>query len=142
MSFPFNQLWLISLWKCLYFDEGRFTPDPTKSAELNRGAYLVDGLGRCSACHSPRNFLGAEREDLALTGGAHLEKVPGGQIRRWSAVNLTPAATGLKSWSVQDIAAYLKTGVNAHASTFGPMNAVIMHSTRHLSDADARAVAA
>jgi mono/diheme cytochrome c family protein len=141
LSFPFKQRWLMSVWKALYFDPARFTPNTKKAAEWNRGAYLVEGLGHCGACHSPRNFLGAERTEWALTGGTYLDKVPGGQIRPWSAVNLTPAPSGLKTWSVEDTAAYLQTGLNAHASTFGPMNEVIARSTRHLSDADARAIA-
>lgn len=141
MVFPFGQRRLLGLWKSLYFDAGRFTANSNHSAAWNRGAYLVEGLGHCGACHSPRNFLGAERADSALAGGTYLDKVPGGEIRAWSAVNLTPASSGLKTWSVDDTLAYLKTGLNAHASTFGPMSEVVMRSTRHLSDADARSIA-
>lgn len=141
LSFPFNQRWLMGIWKMLFFEEGRFEPDAARSAEWNRGAYLVEALGHCSACHSPRNFLGAERSDLAMTGGEHLDRVPGGAIRPWSAPNLTSAPSGLAGWSVDEIASYLKTGVNSYASTYGPMNKVIMNGTRHLSDADVRAMA-
>lgn len=141
LSFPFNQRWLMAAWKTLFFDAARFTAETERSAEWNRGAYLVEALGHCGACHTPRNFLGAERADWALSGGTYLDEVPGGQVRPWSAVNLTSAASGLVSWSVEDTAAYLKTGVNAYASTFGPMNKVIMNSTRHLADADIRAMA-
>jgi mono/diheme cytochrome c family protein len=126
----------------LFFTDSRFATDSGKSAEWNRGAYLVEALGHCGACHSPRNFLGAERTNGALTGGTYLDTIPGGRIRPWSAVNLTPAPSGLGSWSVDDIKAYLKAGSNAYATSFGPMNDVITNSTRHFADADLHAVAA
>lgn len=141
MSFPFNQRWLMGLWKAMFFDEGAYQPVADKTPEWNRGAYLVEGLGHCSACHSPRNFLGAERSDAAMTGGTYLDRIPTGEIRPWSAPNLTSASTGLGEWSTEDIAAYLKRGKNAHVSVSGPMNEVIMNSTRHLSDADIQAMA-
>lgn len=141
MSFPYNQRWLMAAWKALFFDEGPYRPVAGQSEEWNRGAYLVEGLGHCSACHSPRNFLGAERSSAALTGGTYLDRVPNGEVRPWSAPNLTSAANGLGSWSVEDIAAYLKQGKNAHVSVSGPMNEVIVNSTQHLSDADIRAMA-
>jgi mono/diheme cytochrome c family protein len=141
LRFPYNQRWALGLWKALYFDEGRYTALSGQSAQWNRGAYLVEGLAHCSACHSPRNFLGAEQSDMAFTGGEYLDKVPGGEVRAWSAPNLTQAANGLKSWEAAQIAAYLKTGKNDHVVTFGPMNEVIMNSTRHLSDEDVNAMA-
>jgi mono/diheme cytochrome c family protein len=140
MSFPFNQRWLMAAWKALFFDEGPYRPVAGQSEEWNRGAYLVEGLGHCSACHSPRNFLGAERSSAALTGGTYLDRVLNGEVRPWSAPNLTSAANGLGAWSVEDIAAYLKQGKNAHVSVSGPMNEVIVNSTQHLSDADIRAM--
>lgn len=140
MSFPYNQRWLMGLWKALFFDEGPYQPVAAQSSEWNRGAYLVEGLGHCSACHSPRNFLGAERSDAAMTGGTYLDRVLSGEVRPWSAPNLTSAANGLGEWSVEDIAAYLKTGKNAHVSVSGPMNEVILNSTQHLNDADIRAM--
>ncbi len=145
LHFPFSQRWALGLWKAIYFREGRFAPDQAQSAQWNRGAYLVEGLGHCGACHSPRNFLGAQSADMAMTGGEYLEKVPGGAPRtgrEWSAPNLTSAPNGLKSWPVEELGAYLKTGRNTFAETFGPMNEVIMNSTRHLSDDDVRAMAA
>jgi mono/diheme cytochrome c family protein len=142
LSFPFNQRWLLGVWKMLFFTDSRLATDTSKSAQWNRGAYLVEALGHCGACHSPRNFLGAERASLALTGGTYFDTIPGGQTRRWSAVNLTPAPAGLGPWSVDDIKAYLKTGLNAYATSFGPMNDVIANSTRHLADADLHAIAA
>lgn len=141
LSFPFNQRWLLGLWKMMFFEERRFESDVSRSAEWNRGAYLVEALGHCGACHSPRNFLGAQRASAALTGGTYLDTVPGGRIRPWSAVNLTPAASGLGPWSVDDLEAYLKMGINPYATSFGPMNDVITNSTRHLRDRDLRAIA-
>jgi mono/diheme cytochrome c family protein len=141
LSFPYSQRGLMTIWNKLYFDATRFAPDATKSPDWNRGAYLIEALGHCGACHSPRNFLGAERTGLAFTGGRYFDKVPSGGIRPWSAVNLSQTKSGLASWSRDDIVAYLKTGVNLYATSFGPMNEVIMNSTRHLSDADLRAMA-
>lgn len=140
LSFPFNQRWALGIWKALYLEEGRFAPDKTQSAEWNRGAYLVQGLGHCGACHTPRNFLGAEDSEQALTGGTYQDKLDGKWLN-WSATNLTSAASGLAAWSVEEIAAYLKHGVNARAGVFGAMNEVIMNSTRHLSEQDSRAMA-
>src|SRR5690606_15818698 len=89
--------------------------------------------------HSPRNFLGAEKG--AMTGGVYLDRVATGELRPWSAPNLTSSETGLGHWSVDDIAAYLKTGTNSHVTTHGPMNEVIVYSTSKLPEADVRAMA-
>ncbi len=141
MSFPFNQRWLLGAWKALFFDEGPFEPDLERSAEWNRGAYLVDALAHCSACHSPRNMMGAESKSHALTGGTYTDKIPGGELRKWSTPNLTSASNGLGAWSVDDLTAYLATGQNSFLTTFGPMNEVILNSTRRLPEADVRAMA-
>jgi mono/diheme cytochrome c family protein len=141
MRFPFNQRMLLSFWKMMFLDGGVYEPDNTKSAEWNRGAYLVEGLGHCSACHSPRSFLGAEQKDSRMTGGEYVGEVRAGTFRVWSAPNLTSAKSGLGSWTVGDLAAYLGTGRNSFMETFGPMNEVIMNSTRHLSEADTHAMA-
>jgi mono/diheme cytochrome c family protein len=141
MSFPYNQRWLLTAWNTLFFTAGPYKPDPARSAEWNRGAYLVEGLEHCSACHSPRNSLGAERTSQALTGGVYKDKVSADSVRTWSAPNLTGAGNGLASWSVEALAAYLKTGQNSAAATFGPMNEVIMNSTQYLTDADLHAMA-
>jgi mono/diheme cytochrome c family protein len=142
LSFPFNQRSLMFVWKSLFFIEGAYQADATKSAEWNRGAYLVEGLAHCSACHSPRNSLGAERSGMALTGGVYTDKVPGGALHEWSAPNLTSAPNGLGAWPVEELTAYLKTGKNSFVATWGPMNEVILNSTQHLSAADVRAMAA
>src|SRR5690606_6766521 len=122
LSFPYNQRALLGIWKALFLDQGSYVPRPEQSAEWNRGAYLIEGLAHCGACHTPRNFLGAERASMHMTGATYMDKVPGGQVRPWSSPNITPAPNGLGSWSVEDITAYLKTGQSARAVTFGPMN--------------------
>lgn len=140
MPFPFNQRSLLGAWKALFFAEQGFQPDPQQSAQWNRGAYLVDGLAHCGACHTPRNFLGAEKFDEALSGGTYIDKIPDGDLKPWAAVNLTSARSGLARWSVEDLTSYLKTGKTPFAATYGPMNEVIMNSTRHLTESDVRAM--
>ena len=141
LDFPYNQRWLLGLWKWMFFDAARFNTQPAKSAKWNRGAYLVDGLAHCGACHTPRNFLGAEKDDHYLAGGVYHDKIPGGDVRLWAAVNLTQANSGLKAWSVADLTSYLKTGHGPRAGSLGPMNNVIGNSLRHLTDADIEAMA-
>ena len=141
MRFPFNQRWLMGAWKRLFFTEGRFTPDKGRSEEWNRGAYLVEALAHCSACHSPRNLLGAEKTSAPYTGGV-LDELDEdrGSVRR-SAANLTSSAHGLAAWSVDDLAGYLKLGVGSRTRLMGTMNEVVLNSTRYLSDADTHAMA-
>lgn len=131
----------VALWNALFFRPGRYVPDPARSAEWNRGAYLVQGPGHCGACHTPRNLLLAERADKALQGGVMQVDIGGGRSRRWSAVDLTSSARGLGPWSVTDLAQYFKTGVSARAGSFGPMNEVIANSLSQLSSEDLHAMA-
>jgi mono/diheme cytochrome c family protein len=134
LRFPFNQRWSMAVWRELYFTEGNFTPDPAKSAAWNRGAYLVEGLGHCSACHSPRNALGGIEKGKAYTGAS---------VDGWFALNLTSDLhSGLGSWSAADIATYLKTGAVAGRTTaLGPMALVVKNSTGRMNDADLAAMA-
>lgn len=134
LRFPFNQRWSMAVWRELYFSEGSYRSDPAKSAAWNRGAYLVEGLGHCSACHSPRNALGGIEKDKAFTGAT---------IDGWFALNLSSELhTGLGSWTAEQIAAYLKTGAVAGKTTaLGPMALVVKNSTSHLNDADLMAMA-
>jgi mono/diheme cytochrome c family protein len=133
--------WGVSLWKKLYFTPGRYVPDRAKSQEWNRGAYLVEGLGHCSACHTPRNMFMAEREEAAYQGGVFNDQIAAGKVGKWFAVNLTSSKHGLGSWSVADIEKYLRTGVSARAGTFGPMNEVIVNSMKLLTREDLQAMA-
>ena len=133
--------WGVTLWQKMYFTPERFVPDRAKSAEWNRGAYLIEGLGHCSACQTPRNKAMAERKIAAYEGGVISDEVAPGKTGTWFAVNLTSAKHGLGSWSVTDIEKYLRTGVSARAGTFGPMNEVIVNSTRLLTPEDLHAMA-
>jgi mono/diheme cytochrome c family protein len=153
MPFPFGIRSLMAAWNMMFFDEGRFVPDTTRSAEWNRGAYLIQGLGHCGSCHTPRNALGGESTASALTGGAYLDDIADEvveekvtpmderTVRSWSSPNLTPARNGLGAWSSEQIVAYLKTGHNERAGAFGPMIEVIANGTSRLSDPDLRAIA-
>jgi mono/diheme cytochrome c family protein len=151
MRFPFGMRVLMVAWNRLFLNTAGFAPDPTRDAEWNRGAYLVQGPGHCGACHTPRNALGAERPSLALTGGVYEDAVKDAVheqdiveqddvVRTWSAPNLTPSPRGLGAWSVDDVAAYLKTGHNERAGAFGPMGEVVSYSTGKLTDDDLRAI--
>ena len=83
---------LLGGWKFLFFDPAPFVPDPSKDAQWNRGAYLVEGPGHCAECHSPRNFLGAIKPDKRFSGG------PDPEGKGW-VPNITPHADGIGSWS-------------------------------------------
>jgi mono/diheme cytochrome c family protein len=153
LSFPFSIRGLLSGWNMMFFTAGRYAPNASQSAEWNRGAYLAQGLGHCGACHTPRNTLGGERDSLALTGGDYLDEIADevvddkitpmeeSTVRPWSAANLTQAPNGLGAWSLDAIAAYLKTGHSARAAAFGPMSEVIGNSTSRLTDQDIHAMA-
>ena len=141
MKFPFGWRALMGAWKAMYLETGRFEPDPLQSADWNRGAYLVEGLSHCGACHTPRNALGSEKRLEAFSGATYLDEVEQGMTRLWAAVNLTSAPAGLGPWSVEDLAKYLKTGHSQRAGTFGPMNKVIVNSTSRLTDEDIGAMA-
>ena len=141
MKFPYNLRFGLRAWNKLFHDPSAYASDRAKSVEWNRGAYLVEGIGHCGGCHTPRNSFGAERRDLALTGGVLTDEVRPGKYREWSAVNLTPAKTGLGGWSAASIAEYLQKGECERAVVHGPMTEVVMNSTHYLRDADARAIA-
>jgi mono/diheme cytochrome c family protein len=141
LKFPYNFRSGIRAWNKLFHTPAAYSDDPAQSAEWNRGAYLVQGIAHCGACHTPRNFLGAERSERALTGGAIYDEVSEGKYREWFAVNLTPAKNGLSTWSKDSIASYLKKGECEQAVVHGPMIDVVLNSTRHLNDADAQAIA-
>lgn len=134
LDFPFNIRSSMLVWRELFFKRGFFKPDPKQSDVWNRGAYLVEGLEHCSACHSPRNIMGAIKPSKEFTGAV---------IDGWYALNLTSAPiTGLGNWTTQDIANYLKTGKNPGKTTaFGPMEEVVHNSTSHLNEADLIAMA-
>lgn len=135
LRFPYNNRSLLVGWRLLYFKEGTFTPDPTKSAEWNNGAYLVEGLGHCSTCHTAINALGGSSDDKAFAGGL----IP---MQNWYAPSLTSnGEAGLGNWAISDIVALLKTGTSMRGAVYGPMAAVTYNSLQYLSDADVHAMA-
>lgn len=140
-SVLFKQRWAMGFWNMLFFRPGRFRQDPAQSVEWNTGAYLVEALGHCSACHSPRNALMAEIQAKAYQGGSIRDHVGAGRSRSWSAVDLTGSHSGLQLWSVDNLVKYLHTGFSPRAGTFGPMNEVIADSTSKLKIEDVQAMA-
>ena len=133
LPFPFDVRAVMRVWNSLYFDKGEFRPDAAKSAEWNRGAWLVEGPGHCGACHTPKTKLGGDETAKLFQGGV---------IGGWLAPNLTgDARIGLGAWSAEDIVTYLRAGVNRHTSASGPMVEVITESTAHMTDADLAAIA-
>ena len=134
LRFPYNTQAALAVWRALYFRPGSYQADSTQSAEWNRGAYLTEGLGHCSACHAARNALGAT-QGLNLAGGL----IP---VQNWYAPSLVvPDEAGLQSWRIQDIKALFKTGMTAQASVNGPMAEVVLGSTQHWNDTDLNAMA-
>ncbi|MDM5179778.1 cytochrome c [Massilia sp. DJPM01] len=133
LAFPYNQQLMLAGWRLLYFKPGEYVPGSTQNAQWNRGAYLVEGLGHCAACHSTRNNFGASEEGLA--GGL----IP---MIGWYAPSLTSdAEAGLGSWEVPHIVDLLKTGVSPRATVFGPMAEVVQRSLQHLKTEDVTAMA-
>ncbi|OYU12476.1 MAG: alcohol dehydrogenase [Comamonadaceae bacterium PBBC1] len=125
----------LAVWRSLFFEPSPFQVDKTQSAEWNRGAYLVQGLGHCAACHSPRNALGASGAVHDLSGGL----MP---VVNWYAPDLTrDAETGLASTPLPEIVRLLRTGASNTAQTSGPMGEVVQHSLQHLSESDLHAMA-
>lgn len=133
LRFPFNIRVAMVAWNMLFFKPGQFEPDPSRSAEYNRGAYLTESLGHCGACHTPMNAFGANKTSEAYWGN---------ELLGWVAPNITnDERTGLGRWRVEDIVTYLKTGHNRQTAASGPMAEVITYSTAKLKDEDLRAIA-
>ena len=135
LRFPFNNRWLMMFWNLFNFNEGRFVPDAQKSAEYNRGAYLVEGLAHCEECHTPRNFM----QGLSKT-----DRFSGATAAGWQAYNITPDHDGgIGDWSDAELKAYLHSGAApGHANAAGPMADVVQHSTQYLTDEDLRSIVA
>lgn len=136
LRFPYNQRLLLAGWRSLYFRAGEYVPDTAKAVEWNRGAYLVQGVGHCSACHTSRTTLGGIEEKFDLAGGL----IP---VQNWYAPALTSdAEAGLGNWEARHIVDLLKTGVSMRGTASGPMAEVVGQSLQYLTDADAGAIAA
>lgn len=134
MWWPFSVRSGLSLWNWAFLERTRFEPDAALDATTNRGAYLVQGLGHCGSCHTPRG-VGFQEKALTQAGSNGQLYLAGERVDSWSAPSLR------NLWTVQDTAAMLKTGQNRFGSVSGSMVDVIHHSTQHFSDADLVAVA-
>ena len=135
LQFPFGTQAAMWAWRTLFFRPGVYEPESERSVEWNRGAYLVQGLGHCGACHTPRNALGAARNSQWLAGGM----IP---VQNWYAPALhSEREAGVASWPVEEVAELLQTGVAPRGSVLGPMAEVVAGSTQYLNDSDARAMA-
>jgi mono/diheme cytochrome c family protein len=133
LTFPLEFRVAVKGWNLLYLHSHEFHTDVNQSSEWNRGAYLVNGLGHCGGCHTPKNALGADKTKLDLQGAT---------LDNWVAPDLTANdRTGLGSWNIDDIAEYLRNGRNAHAGAGGPMADVITYSTSLMSESDRHAMA-
>jgi mono/diheme cytochrome c family protein len=130
LRFPYNQRILLAFWRTLYFTPGEYRPQPGQGAEWNRGAYLVQGLGHCSACHAARNALGGSIAEHSLGGGI----IP---MQNWYASSLG----GMGDLEVTDVADLLKTGTSQRGAVFGPMAEVVGESLQHVSGGDIHAMA-
>jgi mono/diheme cytochrome c family protein len=133
LPFPFNIRASLIAWNWLAFEEGEYQPDSEQSAQWNRGAYLVQGLGHCGSCHSPKTLIGGDKDGEFLTGSA---------LQDWMAPDITANShTGIGGWSEAEIVSYLKTGANRFDMASGPMAEAVEHSTQHWKDEDLSAVA-
>jgi mono/diheme cytochrome c family protein len=138
IGWPMNMRWPLKLWNLVFLDKTPYQPKSGRDAVWNRGAYLVQGLGHCGACHTPRG-MGFNEKALDESGRAYLS---GAVLEGWFASNLAgDHNTGLGRWSIQDLQMFLKTGANAHATAFGSMTDVINHSTQYMNNADLNAMA-
>ncbi|MGS0741983.1 c-type cytochrome [Glaciimonas sp. GG7] len=135
LRFPYNNRVLLYVWRALYFRPGVYQAQSDQSVEWNRGAYLVQGLGHCSACHSARNALGGLDLKGELSGGF----IP---VVNWYAPSLTSdVEIGLGDWEITHITSLLKTGVSPRSAVFGPMAEVVAASLQHVHETDITAMA-
>jgi mono/diheme cytochrome c family protein len=133
LAAPFQVREAVRGWKLLNFDQGVFEPDPTKSEEWNRGAYLVRGPGHCAACHTEKTLTG---------GDAAGEDLRGGVLENWHAPNIRGGENGgIAHWSEEDIVEYLGTGRAAHTMAMSRMGEVVGYSTQLMREEDLRAIA-
>jgi mono/diheme cytochrome c family protein len=122
---------LLAGWKMLFLHQGPLQPDPAQSAEFNRGAYLVEGLGHCGSCHTPRNVAGGEIDDKRFAGGV---------ADGWIAPPLNQDNPAARSWTVDQIYTYLRTGIDLNHSVAGGPMAPVVHGLATVPEADVRAI--
>lgn len=131
LPFPFNIRQMMFGWNLMFFNPSPFKPDPKQSVEWNRGKYLVDGLGHCTACHSGKNFLGGDTDYLQ-----------GYNLEGWHAPEITGNDyVGIGGWSVADVQSYLHAGGNRISVAAGSMGEAVTNSTQYMTDADTKAIA-
>ncbi len=135
LTFPFNQRWAMAFWSAVFNPDARFEPDPARSPEWNRGAYVAEALAHCGECHTPRNLA------FALD---NRKKFGGAITAGWRAFNISSdKATGVGGWRDDDLVSYLSTGHAAgHGTASGPMGEAVDHSFSQLTPEDIRAVVA
>jgi len=133
MSFPFNQRWGLSVWNWLFLDDKPFQANATQNAQWNRGAYIVQGLGHCGACHTPRG-VGFQEKTMSDAGSAGKYFLAGETVEGWRALSLR------NLWTPEDTAQMLKTGRNSHGTVSGNMVDVVQHSTQYMADDDLHAI--
>jgi len=137
MSFPFNQRWGMKFWNFAFTSDKPFKPfaaaADTNATELNRGKYLVETLGHCGSCHTPR---GIGMQEKALNDNDKLF-LSGGDLNGWP----VPSIRNLEGWSIKDVTDYLSTGRNHFASVGGEMTGVVEHSMQHMDGSDLQAIA-
>jgi alcohol dehydrogenase (quinone), cytochrome c subunit len=139
LSWPLSMRSLMAVWNALYFKKGEYAADPKKSASWNRGAYLVQGLGHCGECHTPRGVAGQMKAGSEQNGREYLA---GATLDNWHASPLTgDPETGLHAWSKDEIVEFLRTGRTARIAAIGVMSEVVGKSTQYLIDQDLMAVA-
>jgi alcohol dehydrogenase (quinone), cytochrome c subunit len=139
LSWPLSMRFLMAIWNALYFKKGEYAADPNKSASWNRGAYLVQGLGHCGGCHTPRGIAGQEKAGREQDGRQYLA---GATLDNWHASPLTgDLETGLHAWSKDEIVEFLRTGRTARVAALGVMAEVVGKSTQYLTDQDLMAIA-
>ena len=132
LSFPFNQRFVVAGWKLLFLRRDTYQPNPGESAEWNRGAYLVEGLAHCGACHTPRNALGAERNSAQFAGG---------DVDHWHAYALNDRSHAPVPWNADALFAYLRDGWHPdHGTARGPM-AEVVDNLSSIPASDVRAIA-
>jgi mono/diheme cytochrome c family protein len=132
LSFPLDRRFVIAGWKLLFLRRGTWQPDPAQSAEWNRGAYLVEGLAHCGACHTPRNALGAERASAPFAGG---------DVDNWHAYAINAQSPAPVPWDADALFAYLRDGWQPdHGVARGPM-AQVVSNLSDIPDSDVRAIA-
>jgi mono/diheme cytochrome c family protein len=132
LPFPLDQRFVIAGWKLLFLRGGTYRPDPAQSKEWNRGAYLVEGLAHCGACHTPRNALGAERASAQFAGG---------EADNWHAYAINAQSPAPVPWNADALYTYLREGWQAdHGVARGPM-AQVVRNLSSVPDSDIRAIA-